>query len=430
MKIERSHGTGLGRQVSAFGSLALVLLCGLGSAACSSLLDVEAPSRIEAETLEQSSNAELLVNSAISDFECALSEYIVGAGLLGDEFQDAQLASAMWPYDQRQWNPDTNGDYATATCDDGAIGIYTTLSTARWQADNALTKLEAWTDAEVPDRTALMAKAAAFAGYSYVLMGEGMCSAAFDDGPELSPSQVFALAEDRFTQALGYSSAAGLSDFVNLANVGRARARLDMGQAASAAEDARQVPLGFVFNATYSGSAPRRQNDIYTRNVRDGTISVEDDFRGLEWEGVPDPRVHVTYAGISTSDHVTEVWVQDKFLALGTPIPIASGDEAQLIIAEAAGGQTAVDIINSFHARAGLPQFASTDEALIREHIIQERSRELFLESHHLGDKHRYGLAFTPAAGTPYPPKAGGFYGSVYCFPLPQVETANNPNIR
>lgn len=428
MRDDRRHGTVEG-QLTASVKPVLILFCGLGPVACSSLLDVDAPSRIEAETLEQSSNAALLVTSAVSDFECALSEYIVGAGLLGDEFQDAQLASAMWPYDQRQWNPDTNGDYATATCDDGAVGIYTTLSTARWQADNALTEMEAWSDTDVPDRTALMAKAAAFAGYSYVLMGEGMCSAAFDEGPELSPPEIFALAEDRFTKALEMASTAGLDDVSNLASVGRARARLDMGQAALAATDARKVPAHFIYNATYSGSAPRRQNDIFTRNVRDGTISVEDDFRGLEWAGVPDPRVHVVSAGISTSDHVTEVWVQDKFTELGSPIPIATWDEAQLIIAEATGGQTAVDIVNAFHERAGLPPFSSTDETAIRDHVIQERSRELFLESHHLGDKHRYNLPFTPEAGTPYPPKAGGFYGSVYCFPLPQVETANNPHI-
>ena len=51
------------------------------------------------------------------------------------------------------------------------------------------------------------------------------------------------------------------------------------------------------------------------------------------------------------------------------------------------------------------------------------------MESQHLGDKLRYNLPFTPAAGTPYPPKAGGQYGSTTCFPLPNVERLNNPNI-
>ena len=34
----------------------------------------------------------------------------------------------------------------------------------------------------------------------------------------------------------------------------------------------------------------------------------------------------------------------------------------------------------------------------------------------------------TPAAGTPYQRQKGGVYGSQLCFPLPDVERANNPN--
>jgi hypothetical protein len=63
------------------------------------------------------------------------------------------------------------------------------------------------------------------------------------------------------------------------------------------------------------------------------------------------------------------------------------------------------------------------------DHVVQERGRELFLESHHFGDKIRLNLPFTPAAGTAYPPKAGGFYGDMTCFPLPDAERLNNPNI-
>lgn len=397
--------------------------------ACDSLLEVEAPSRVEAESLEGPSNAELLVANAISDFECAFAEYIVGAGLLGDELQDSQLGSGMWPYDQRQWNPETDGQYATATCNSTAIGIYTPLSTARWQADNALERLESWTDAEVENRASLIATAAAYSGYSHLLLGEGMCSAAFDLGPELTRPEIFERAEDRFARAIQAADAAGRDEILNMAQVGRARARLNLGKMAEAAADARLVPQDFLHVATYSGVSPRRENDIFTRNIRDGSITVEGDFRSLTFDGVPDPRVNVTSAGISRSDNITELWIQHKYTSESSPIPIATGDEAQLIIAEAEGGQTAVDIINMFHARAGLPPLESIDSDVIMEHIIQERKRELFLESHHLGDVNRYGLPLTPVAGTPYPPKAGGFYGDQTCFPLPDVETLNNPKI-
>ncbi len=405
-----------------------ILVVAAGSSGCSSLLDVKAPSRVDADSLEQPGNAALLVASAVSDFECALGRYIVGAGLVGDEFQDAQLASAMWPYDQRTFTSE-GGQYASSTCNEGAIGIYTPLSTARWQADNALTRLEGWTDDQVPDRTALIAKAAAYSGYAHVLMGEGMCSAAFDLGPELTRAEIFARAEDRFTQAIAAAQASGQTAIVNMALVGRARTRLNLGKTNEAAADAAVVASGFVMHATYSGTATRRENPIFTRNIRDGSVTIEDDFRDLTFGGVADPRTKVTYVGISRSDNITPLWTQNKYTSVSSPIPIATWDEAQLIIAEASLGQTAVDIINMFHSRAGLPPFSSADDSVIMAQVIQERSRELFLESHHLGDKIRYGLPFTPAPGTPYPPKAGGLYGSMTCFPLPDVERLNNPNI-
>jgi hypothetical protein len=307
--------------------LSAILIGGLASA-CSELLDVEAPSRIDAESLEDAGAARLLVESASSDFECALAEYIVGAGLVGDEFQDAQLASAMWPYDQRQWNPETGGVYATATCNSGALGIYTTLSTARWQADNALTLLDGWTDSEVEDRTSLIATAAAYSGYSHLIMGEGMCSAAFDLGPELSRAEIFTRAEDRFTRAIETARGLGDDEIENMALVGRARTRVNLNRMTDAATDAELVPVDFVKNATFSATDPRRENDIWTRNIRGGSITIEDDFHDLTWQGVADPRVTVTYAGISTGDNITELWQQDKYSSVSSSIPIATWDEA------------------------------------------------------------------------------------------------------
>ena len=59
--------------------------------------------------------------------------------------------------------------------------------------------------------------------------------------------------------------------------------------------------------------------------------------------------------------------------------------------------------------------------------LNEERRRELYLEGHRLGDVRRYNLPLSPAAGTPY--AFGGVYGTQSCFPLPDVEKINNPNI-
>ena len=398
--------------------VALAML--VAAAGCDRLLEIEAPSRVPADFLGDPANAELLVSSAVADFECAFTEYIVATGLIGDEFVDGQLAARMWPYDRRSVD-ESDDVYSTFTCADSDPGVYQTLSTARFSADNAL---------EVVEDPALRATAAAYAGYDYLLLGEAMCSAAVDGGPELENTELFTLAESRFTTAL---SGGAPADIAGMARVGRARARLNLGDGAGAASDAREVPEGFVKEARYSAASFRSSNRIWTMNNRDERVAVENDFWQVTHMGQPDPRVPTTDVGRAAgADDTTPLWVQGKYPEQGSPIPIARWAEAQLIIAEVEGGQTAVDIINRFHADAGLPPFGGGTEAEIRDHVLQERSIELWMESHHLYDKIRTGAEFLPVAGTQFQEGSsakGGFYGNTTCLPLPRVERENNPNI-
>src|SRR5215207_4678777 len=143
-------------------------------AACNSsdLLDVETPAAVPVGLIDDPTNATLMVNSAVADFDCALGSTIAVEGIISDELADAQLGAAAWPYDRRDANVQTNGSYRTNTCfNNQTPGIYNPLSTARWDADHALTNLTAWTDAQVPGRQALLAKAGVYAGFSYALMG-------------------------------------------------------------------------------------------------------------------------------------------------------------------------------------------------------------------------------------------------------------------
>lgn len=393
-------------------------------AACDMLLDVESPAAVDAEFLEDPANAALAVSSAIADFECAFGEYIVAGGLIGNELWDSQLAARMWSYDRRDFT-ETGGVYATFTCGSDP-GVYQTLSTARFAADNAARILE--NASGVANQAALLATANAYAGYARLLLGEGMCTAAIDAGPELTSQQMFALAEEKFTAALS----GGTSDITNMARVGLARARLNQGNTAGALADAQQVPAGFVKYATSSSLSSRANNHVFRLNNFQERVSVEDEFHNLSWKGVPDPRVAVRDEGVpAASDDLTPLWTQQKYADRDAPIPIARYAEAQLIIAEVQGGQTAVDIINALHAAAGLPAFDPATDGPVADHILQERQRELFLESHHLYDKIRFGDPFLPVAGTPYQETGakGGFYGATTCLPLPLVEIDNNPNI-
>jgi hypothetical protein len=146
---------------------------------------------------------------------------------------------------------------------------------------------------------------------------------------------------------------------------------------------------------------------------------------------VADPRVIVTNAGKNATDNRTPLFIQTKYATSSTPIPIASYKEAQLILAEAQGGQAAVTIINNLRAAAGLAPIQAADAASITAAIIDERARQLFLEGQHLYDVRRLNLPLVPAAGIPYSTVylKGGNYGTERCFPLPDVERLNNPNI-
>src|SRR5262249_1134985 len=273
-------------------------------------------------------------------------------------------------------------------CDtQGDVGVYKPLSTARWDADQLDSLLQAWTDAQVPNRMSMLATSAVYAGYSLVLLGESMCSAAIDLGPEMTPAQLFQAAETRFTLAVTSAQASNNTTALNAALVGRARARHRQGKLADAATDAKAVPDGFTFNATNSAQPARRQNAVWFRNYNNQNFTIDPSYRGLSFQGVADPRVTLINTGkFAAGDGRTPLWEETKYPAIDSPIPIASWREAQLIVAEAAGGQTAVDIINKLHSKAGLPSFSSADPVAIKNQLLYERKVELFLESHGLGD--------------------------------------------
>jgi hypothetical protein len=424
--------------------------------ACDELtnLEQEDPSQILAGTVYAPANATLLVNGAIGDFECAFFRYTTAAALLGDELVNAFANTANDNYDRRT-HPLT-GPYAGGCGGHQQPGVYTSLSVARASADTILARLEEWTDAQMPtgvNRQQLIGQAAAYAGYSLVLLGEGMCSAAINVGPELMPEQLFAQARSRFEKAIPVASEANDQMTVNLARVGLARTLLnlayvppntpaspDVALLSEAATVAAAVPTTFAgvnAVANLTGTA-RQQNTIFAHTGGTGTSnfsSVDPTFENLTFGGVADPRVRVINTGTLGTDNRTTLRLQTKYANLGSPAPIARRTEARLILAEAnafgIGGtpQDAVNIINALHQAAGIPNYdPNAPGALsILNQVREERRRELFLESHRLGDMHRYDLPLIPAVGTAYP--RGGTYSDQRCFPLPAVERNNNPNI-
>ncbi|MBI4420592.1 MAG: RagB/SusD family nutrient uptake outer membrane protein [Gemmatimonadetes bacterium] len=408
-------------------ALGILLFVGV-LAGCDSLLKVEAPTRVLADDLEGAPTAALLVDGVVGDFECAYASLIQFTAQHTDEMVNANLASAeAFDVDRRTILKERT-HYAQAECG-SQEAIYMPLSRARWQADNALRVLEKYSDAEIANRVLLMATAAAYSGYNHLLLGEAFCTCAIDGGAELTSQQLFTAAEAKFSRAITEATTAGNSSIRNMALVGRARARLNLGKTADAVADAQQVPGGFVRNATYSSASGRSENRIFRMNNLSAAISIEAPFRNVTFQGVPDPRVVAVDEKRGSTDNVTPLWTQRKYSSLDAPIPIARYQEAQLIIAEVTGGQAAVNIINALHAAVNLPPFNSNDAAEIAAQVQEERRREFFLEGHRFYDRRRFNLPQIPAPGTSYGFK-GGFYGNQLCLPLPDVERDNNPTLR
>jgi hypothetical protein len=391
------------------------------------LLTAETPSRLAADQLLVPQNAQLIVASAVTDYECALGAYVVASGLAAGELTETTNTASRWAFDRREVLA-TDAHYSTLNCQN--LGVYTPVNTARFSADQALARLDGWTDQEVANRQRLIATAAAFAGYSMLLLAEGFCSGVIQGGPELQPAAIFDSAEVRFTRAIAAAQAAGDQQLLNLARVGRARSRIDRGNRAGAAEDAALVPLAFVYNAVGDANADRRSNRIFAQNGAGTLTTVAAAYRNLTVAGQPDPRVRVVNGNRLAGDQLNPFFLQQKYMALTSPTPIATGVEAQLILAEARGGAEGVAVLNALRARPGiaLPALTAAEAADFTRALFEERRRELFLQGNRWFDLRRGNLPLDPLPGTPY--VKGGSYGTQRCWPLPDVERLANPNLR
>jgi starch-binding outer membrane protein, SusD/RagB family len=406
-------------------------LCACGVA--DRLLSVEPQDRVPAAPIEDSpANALLLANGAVADFDCAFGAYVVIGGLIGEELDEARSIVDRKPYDQRV-HTSKDRVYAVNRCE--SMGVYTPLQTARVSAERVLRLLDAWSDAEVPQRATLIARMHAYAGYSTLLLGEGFCTTVISSldatrevvyGGEISRDSAIRVAEARLSAGIIAAQAAGASNEVNFALVGRARARLDLRDFAGARSDAMRVPPAFTYEMTASASSLRRNNRVWAQERTSGLTSV-----GVPYRSLGDPRVPVIDMR-QKGPRGDSIYNQNKYPSASSPIRIASGAEAQLIIAEsdiAAGTasslQNAALIVNTFRARGNQAPLSTADQTTLRAALIDQRRRELYLEGQHLGDIIRFDVTLTPAAGTRFP--GGGVYGSQKCLALPDVERLNNP---
>lgn len=413
-----------GRSAARVLSLGVVALV----AACDGLLEVDMPGDLPSDALEDPAMAPILVNSVRADFECAYGSFASYSGLYTDEWDSSSsIGPSIEKVDRRLAGVADDG---TAPCPTSPTAQTTTyyrpMQTARGQAETAFRILSGHSESLVPGKKRLLATVATYGAYAYTMLGEGFCEMSIGEGPILHRPEVLAIAEQRFTTAIDLATQAGAEEIVTWASAGRARVRVGLGNHAGALADARRVPIGFLKTAEYEDNPPRRQNAVYNANMVARHHTLGTTFRDLTVEGVPDTRLQAIDTGVFGFDGLTPLIRTNRFSSPASPIPLASWQEAKLIIAEIEGGQTAVDAINEIRDASGLPRFASTDPAEIRAEVLEERRRVLFGQGQRIADLVRFPeLEFQSGLS----PKGAAYNDENTCLPLPNVERESNPNI-
>ena len=433
---------------------ALILVSALGIAGCDldKILQVEPATLIPATEIESPANAALLVNGAAADFDCAFNSYAAATALITGEFVDALQTADRWPYHQRTIAP-SQSRYSTSSCT--ALGLYAPLQGSRVSASNIRSLLEGWTDVQVPNRQLLIARAQVYEGWAQLLLAETFAEVVFSSvngedvawGTIITRAQALDSAIARLGTAITTAAAVGgvSADSIRyFALIGRARAQHSRAYITNATTpdltgaraDAALVPVAFQWRTTASGTIARRNNRIFQES--NPTVTQQSSSVGPYYRTLADPRVPVQNRNINSQGTNVPQWSQLKYTLVSSPLPVATGTEMQLLIAEAdrTGGTCAAStqvILTSMRTAGGQGAYvACTSAAADLAEIQDQRRRALWLQGTYFGDVVRYNIALSPVQGTPTPwgQQYGPHAGSAQLLPLPDVERLNNPALQ
>jgi starch-binding outer membrane protein, SusD/RagB family len=441
---------------------ALVMVGALAITGCDldDLLSVQPANLIPATELESPANAALLVNGAAADFDCAFNSFAAVTALISGELVDATQTADRWPYHQRTVVPG-HSRYSTFSC--VSLGLYQPLQASRASANNIRRLMEGWTDVQVPNRQLLIARAAAYEGWSQLFLAEVFQETVFSSvsGEKVNWGTIItrsaALDSAIATLGLAISTAQAVGGTVadsirHFALAGRARAQHDKAYntgapdaalLAAARNDAALVPAAFEWRATASGTVARRNNRIFdqsnpTVTQQSASVGVYYRTNGRQTGSTTgDPRIPVQNMNRASQGTAVPQWAQLKYTAVSSPIPVVTGREMQLLIAEvdrtAANCATSTQtIINTFRTAGGqTPYVACTSPAADLAEIQDQRRRSLWLQGTYLADVIRYNLTLDNPQGTatPWGQQYGPHQGSAQLLPLPDVERLNNPRL-
>jgi hypothetical protein len=215
-------------------------------------------------------------------------------------------------------------------------------------------------------------------GYAFILLAESYCSGVpitkvdvsgmVLPGQPLSTQQLLDSAINRFTTALTIANSAGSTYLANLALVGQARALLFKGNGslAAAATLVQNVPSDFEYRIFSSDNTDRQNNGVFELQYLEGrwTQADKEGRNGLPFLSAGDPRTPFVDLGAGF-DGAHEVYGSLKYPSRSASTVLASGVEAELILAEAAlssnygGANGTLDILNGLRANIGMSGYST-----------------------------------------------------------------------
>jgi starch-binding outer membrane protein, SusD/RagB family len=430
----------------AAGVVVLTLLLLPQACSTDSILAVDIPQIINPGALNSPAGAAAAYAGGIGDFAYAndgdggvTEGQILVTGVMTDEYIDSETFPTRIQYDSRGID-ERNATLTT---------VFRNLQRARTSLETATGLLRQY----APTPGARIGETLALSAFIKVYAGENYCSGVpFSTlstlGQPLTTQQMFDAAIQRLDSAIATDTTKGDSlaarSIVRLARVGKARALLDLALFDSAAAVAASVPLAFKYQTTHTATTTREQNGVNVFNGGAGRFSVADGegTNGLNFRTAGDPRVTSTLQGFGF-DGTTPLWVLGKYPSRTSPITVADGIEAQLIVAEDqlhnASYAAWLATLNGLRANGGVAGLApltdpgpSTNDTLRVNLQFRERAFWLFATGHRLGDLRRLVRQYGRNSETVFPTGPyfkGGLYGTDVNIPVP-FDERNNPNFQ
>jgi hypothetical protein len=412
--------------------------------ACADLTQVSNPDTQFASSFDNPAGAVIRYNGALAQFSIGFSYQVYFTGLLTDEFSDRTESQLI--------------DMRTVQGTVGSLPYpYLTFSTARLDALHAIQTLERYN----PHPSERIGEVWALLGYVETMFAENMCSGlpvgqlingAPAYGPTLSRHEMVRLAITHFDSALAYarpststSADSATSTIIRqLALVGKSRSLADSGDLASATTLASQVPVAFTYQPSFDTLSQTNFVFLAINQSLGASVSDREGINGLPFVSAVDPRVPTANIGTSTTDNLP-IYAFLNYSGTGSPITLASGVEAQLLVAEAAlqaggaGVQLWANTLNQLRAAAITPAISplTTDStitatpSLQRAVMFRERAFWLFATGHRQGDLLRLIRFYGESPETVFPTgpylNGTGTYGTAIVFTPSSAENVN-PN--